>query len=57
MGISDLTIFHEVPYDLVFKNQGLQINIVFSSKEKAENKHLLDLLNFPFKGMVKITNK
>lgn len=57
MGVSDLTIFHEVPYDLIFKNQGLQINIVFSSKEKVENKHLLDLLNFPFKGMVKITNK
>lgn len=57
MGVSDLTIFHEVPYDLIFKNQGLQINIVFSSKEKVENKYLLDLLNFPFKGMIKITNK
>lgn len=50
-GISDLTIFHEVPYDLTFKNQGLQVNMVFSSKHSAENKYFLDLLNFPFKGM------
>lgn len=51
MGISDFTVFHEVPYELIFKNQGLQINIVFTSKDKLENKYFLELLNFPFKGM------
>lgn len=49
VGVSDFTIFPEVPYELIFKNQGLQINIVFTSKEKAENRHFLELLNFPFK--------
>ena len=53
MGISDFTVFHEVPYELTFKNQGLQINIVFSSKDKLENKYFLQLLRFPFKGMNK----
>lgn len=57
MGVSDFTIFHEVPYDLIFKNQGLQVNIVFTSKEKTENKHFLELLNFPFKGMKKLVKK
>jgi large subunit ribosomal protein L5 len=58
VGISDFTIFHEVPYDLIFKNQGLQINIVFTSKEKVENKYFLELLKFPFKksSQTKIKN-
>ncbi len=50
IGITDFTIFPEVPYDLVFKNQGMQVNIIFTSKEREENRQLLELLNFPFRG-------
>lgn len=50
-GISDLTIFHEVPYELTFKNQGLQVNFVFSSKDSLENKYFLNYLGFPFKDI------
>jgi large subunit ribosomal protein L5 len=48
-GVSDLTIFHEVPYNLTFKNQGLQINIVFNSNIISENKLYLEKLSFPFR--------
>jgi ribosomal protein L5 len=49
LGLNDLNIFPTVPYDLTFKNQGIQINIVFKSSSKEENIHFLNLLGFPFK--------
>ena len=49
VGIDDLNIFSTVPYDLTFKNQGLQITIVFKSNSSAENSYFLSLLGFPFK--------
>jgi large subunit ribosomal protein L5 len=49
LGIDDLNIFSTVPYDLTFKNQGVQITIVFKSSSTEENKHFLGLLGFPFK--------
>jgi len=48
LGLDNLNIFPTVPYDLTFKNQGLQITIVFKSNSKEENKYFLDLLEFPF---------
>jgi large subunit ribosomal protein L5 len=49
LGLNDLNIFPTVPYDLTFKNQGIQINIVFKSSSTEENTHFLNLLGFPFK--------
>jgi ribosomal protein L5 len=48
MGIDDLSIFPTVPYDLTFKNQGIQITIVFKSNLAKENSYFLSLLGFPF---------
>jgi len=49
LGIDDLNIFSTVPYDLTFKNQGIQITIVFKSPSVEENSYFLGLLGFPFK--------
>jgi large subunit ribosomal protein L5 len=49
VGIDDLNIFPTVPYDLTFKNQGIQITIVFKSNLAKENIYFLSLLGFPFK--------
>jgi len=49
LGIDDLNIFSTVPYDLTFKNQGIQITIVFKSPLTEENSYFLGLLGFPFK--------
>jgi len=47
-GIEDLNIFPSVPYDLTFKNQGLQVTLVFKSGNKTENAYFLSCLGFPF---------
>lgn len=49
IGLNDLNIFPTVPYDLTFKNQGIQITIVFKSSSAEENSYFLNLLGFPFK--------
>jgi large subunit ribosomal protein L5 len=49
LGINDLNIFSTVPYDLTFRNQGVQITIVFKSNSTEENSYFLKLLGFPFK--------
>lgn len=49
LGIDNLNIFPTVPYDLTFKNQGIQITIVFKSNSAEENSYFLHLLGFPFK--------
>ena len=49
LGLDDLNIFPTVPYDLTFKNQGVQITIVFKSSSSEENSYFLGLLGFPFK--------
>lgn len=48
LGINGLNIFPTVPYNLTFKNQGLQITIVFKSPSIKENSYFLSLLGFPF---------
>lgn len=47
-GVSETYNFPAIPYDLTFKNQGLQISIVFKSKRVEENYRFLELLAFPF---------
>jgi large subunit ribosomal protein L5 len=49
LGLDNLNIFPTVPYDLTFRNQGLQITIVFKSNSTEENTYFLSLLGFPFK--------
>lgn len=49
LGINNLNAFPTVTYDLIFKNQGLQITIVFTSSSPEENKQFLSSLGFPFK--------
>ena len=44
MGLNDLNIFPAVPYDLTFKNQGIQITIVFKSKSSEENIYFLNFM-------------
>jgi large subunit ribosomal protein L5 len=47
-GIEDLNIFPNVPYDLTFRNQGLQVTLVFKSPHRTENIYFLSCLGFPF---------
>jgi len=47
-GVDSLNIFPSVSYDLIFKNQGLQITIQFTSNSRKENEEFLNLLGFPF---------
>lgn len=47
-GINNMSIFPVLAYDLIFKNQGLQVTIVFSSFVQEENSQFLKLLGFPF---------
>lgn len=52
-GINNMNIFPLVPYDLIFKNQGIQVTIVFKSSSVSENIFFLKMLNFPFKKINK----
>jgi len=57
LGINDLNIFSTVPYDLTFKNQGVQITIVFKSYSVEENSYFLSCLGFPFKEKKKLSER
>nr|CAG8555505.1 5180_t:CDS:2 [Entrophospora candida] len=54
LGIDNLSIFPTVPYDLTFKNQGVQVTIVFKSTSAQENTFFLSLLGFPFQEKQRI---
>lgn len=47
-GISDQSIFPEIPYTLITKQLGFNITIVFLKKNKNINLSLLKKFNFPF---------
>ncbi len=49
LGVSDQTIFPELPTEDVIVASGLQINIVTSAKTAAEGKRLLELMGFPIR--------
>jgi large subunit ribosomal protein L5 len=48
-GISDQTIFPEIPYDKIDAQHGMDVTIVTTSKTDAGGKALLDAYGFPFK--------
>lgn len=48
MGISEQTIFPELPYSLVDKTRGFEITIVTSAKTDKEAEALLTALGMPF---------
>lgn len=48
IGIKDLSIFPEVDYSLLSKNQGIQVTFVFSNRDTNKNKKFLTFLDFPF---------
>lgn len=49
LGITDHTIFPEIPYEDAGSSHGLQVNIVTTAKTSAEGLKLLELMGFPFK--------
>ncbi len=53
LGITDLTIFPEVPADAVKSQSGLEFTIVTTAKTDAEGKELLSLLGMPFRKQEK----
>ncbi|RHZ35468.1 large ribosomal subunit protein uL5 [endosymbiont GvMRE of Glomus versiforme] len=54
LGLDNLNIFPSIPYDLTFKNQGIQIAVVFKSNYIKENAYFMSLLGFPFKERQKL---
>lgn len=49
LGVSEQTIFPEIPYEDISTTHGLQINIITTASTKAEEKKLLELVGFPFR--------
>ena len=49
MGIIEKVVFPEIPADKMKYNQGLNINIVFSTDKNEESRLLLDKFGFPFR--------
>jgi large subunit ribosomal protein L5 len=49
LGISDHSIFPQIPFEEVGAQQGLQVNIVTTAASAAEGKRLLELMGFPFR--------
>ena len=49
LGISDQSIFPEIPFEEAGNGQSLQVNIVTTAKNREEGARLLTLLGFPFK--------
>jgi large subunit ribosomal protein L5 len=52
LGITDHSIFPQIPYEEVGTVHGLQVNIVTTAKTAAEGKRLLELMGFPFRRNV-----
>jgi len=49
LGITDQSIFPQIPFEEVGTSHGLQVNIVTTAKTPAESKRLLELMGFPFR--------
>ncbi len=52
LGLSDHSIFPQIPYEEVGVSHGFQINIVTTAHSAAESKKLLQLMGFPFRRNV-----
>lgn len=49
LGIRDISIFPEIPYDKFTHPFSIQVNIVTSAKTDEEARKMLSYMNFPFK--------
>lgn len=49
LGITDQSIFPQIPYEDAGTTHGLQVNIVTTARSSAEGKRLLELMGFPFR--------
>jgi large subunit ribosomal protein L5 len=52
LGITDHTIFPQIPYEEACTPLGFQVNIITTAKSAAEGKRLLALMGFPFRRNV-----
>jgi len=52
LGITDQSIFPQIPFEEVGATHGLQVNVVTTAKSAAEGKRLLELMGFPFRRNV-----
>jgi large subunit ribosomal protein L5 len=52
LGITDHSIFPQIPFEEVGTTHGLQVNVVTTAKTAAEGKRLLELMGFPFRRNV-----
>jgi len=49
LGISDQTIFPEIPLDQISRSQGMDITFVFNHGPKEQTHEILNLLGMPFR--------
>ena len=49
LGITDQSIFPQIPFEEVGTSHGLQINVVMDSANATQSKRLLELMGFPFR--------
>lgn len=49
LGITEQTIFTEIPYEEAGTMHSLQVNIVTTAKTREEGRKLLELMGFPFR--------
>lgn len=49
LGISDQSIFPQIPFEDTAVVHGLQVNVVTTAGSAAEGKRLLELMGFPFR--------
>ena len=49
LGISDQTIFPEIPLDQITRSQGMDITFVFNHGPKEQTSEILSLLGMPFR--------
>jgi large subunit ribosomal protein L5 len=49
LGITDQSIFPQIPYEDITTTHGLQVNVVTTARTAAEGKRLLELMGFPFR--------
>jgi large subunit ribosomal protein L5 len=49
LGITEQSIFPEIPYEEAVTTHSLQVNIITTAKTEAEGRKLLELMGFPFR--------
>ena len=49
LGVTEQTIFPEIPYEEANSPHSLQVNIVTTASSRDEGRKLLELMGFPFR--------